>query len=193
MKIRSIIRVCGVASSFIFLAAPPAPAAFGAEGGTPYTLNAGDMVEIAVWKEEALQRVTHLSPDGTISFPLIGTLDAENKTIEQVREEITRRLHKYVPDPVVTVGLKDASGNRIYVIGKVFKPGEFVASRFVDVIQALAMAGGVTPYASVNNISILRRSKGKQSAIPFRYSDIEKGKNLPQNIVLRAGDIVIVP
>ena len=85
------------------------------------------------------------------------------------------------------------AGNKIYVIGKVANPGEFVANRYMDIVQALSVAGGMTPYASANKIKILRRENGKMRAIPFRYGDIEKGENLEQNIILQSGDVVLVP
>ncbi|MFA7387178.1 MAG: SLBB domain-containing protein, partial [Thiohalobacteraceae bacterium] len=107
--------------------------------------------------------------------------------------EIAGQLKRYIPDPSVTVAIMQLSGNKVYVIGKVNRPGEFVATRQVDVVQALSMAGGMTPYAAVNKIHILRRTGNKQSAIPFAYGDIEKGQDLEQNVLLRAGDVVVVP
>ena len=158
-----------------------------------YPLQAGDVLEILVWKEVDLQREVRVRPDGGISFPLAGDIAAEDKTVQQLGTEIARRLTKFIPEPVVTVVLKESQGNRIYVIGKVNKPGEFVVNRFVDVIQALSMAGGLTPYAASNNVKILRRRGGRLTVLPFRYSDIEKGRSLEQNIVLRGGDTVLVP
>ena len=93
----------------------------------------------------------------------------------------------------MTVIVKQSLGYRIFVIGKVNKPGDFPAGRDIDVMQALSMAGGPTPYASVNKIKILRRVNGELKAIPFMYSHVEKGEDLEQNIVLQGGDIVVVP
>ena len=123
----------------------------------------------------------------------LGDVQARGKSVEQLRAEITDKLKKYIPDPVVTVGIQQLSGNVIYVIGKVNRPGNFPVVRQVDVMQALSMAGGMTPYAAANRIRILRREGGRQVAIPFAYGDIEKGEKLEQNIVLRAGDVVVVP
>ena len=86
-----------------------------------------------------------------------------------------------------------SAGNKIYVIGKVAKSGEVIANRNMDVVQALSVAGGMTPYAAANKIKILRRENGKLTAIPFKYGDIEKGDNLKQNIILQSGDVVVVP
>jgi len=166
-----------------------------APGGSAatYTVQPADILEISVWKEEDLQREVLVRPDGGISFPLVGDIKAQGKSVEQIRSEVVTKLKKYIPDPVVTVVVKQILGNRIYVIGKVNRPGEFVVGRYVDVMQALSMAGGASTFASLNDIKILRRIGNKQTAIPFRYSDIEKGRNLDQNIILQDGDVVVVP
>ena len=158
-----------------------------------YQIEAGDVLEISVWREEDMQRAVIVRPDGGLSYPLVGDVQARGKSVEQLRAEITDKLKKYIPDPVVTVGIQQLSGNVIYVIGKVNRPGNFPVVRQVDVMQALSMAGGMTPYAAANRIRILRREGGRQVAIPFAYGDIEKGEKLEQNIVLRAGDVVVVP
>jgi polysaccharide biosynthesis/export protein len=158
-----------------------------------YAIQPGDILEISVWKEKDLQREVLVLPDGGISFPLAGDIDASGKTIEQLRKEITARLVKYVPGAVVTVATKQIQGNKIYVVGKVTRPGEYTASRYVDVMQALSMAGGVTPFAAVNSIQILRRVNGVQTAIPFKYSKVKSGRSLKYNIILQSGDVVVVP
>ena len=158
-----------------------------------YGIEPGDVLIVSVWKEESLQAEVLVRPDGGISFPLAGDIAAAGKTVDQLRQTITERLIKYIPDPVVTVGIKVLSGSRIYVIGKVNRPGEFPVTRYVDVMQALSMAGGANPFAAVNDIKILRRDNGVQRAINFRYSDVESGKKLEQNIILQSGDEVVVP
>ncbi len=158
-----------------------------------YTVRPADILEISVWKDENLQREVLVRPDGGISFPLVGDIKAQGKSVEEIRLEVARRLKRYIPNPVVTVVVKEILGNRVYVIGKVNEPGEFVVGRYVDVMQALSMAGGTATFASVNDIKILRRVGNKQTAIPFRYSDIEKGRKLEQNIILQDGDVVVVP
>jgi polysaccharide export outer membrane protein len=158
-----------------------------------YLIEPGDVLEISVWREEDLTKPVIVRPDGGLSFPLVGNVKASGRTVEQLQTEVAEKLKKYIPDPAVTVAVQQLSGNKVYVIGKVNKPGEFPVTRNVDVVQALSMAGGMTPYAAVNKIRILRRDGGKQNAIQFAYGDIEKGEQLEQNIVLRAGDVVIVP
>jgi polysaccharide export outer membrane protein len=159
-----------------------------------YSINPGDVLSVSVWKEEDLNQEVIVRPDGYISFPLVGEAKAAGSSIEALRKLITQRITKYIPDPVVTVSIRQLSGNKVYVIGKVNKPGEFVVLRNVDVMQALSMAGGTSTYAALNKIKILRReSSGRLKAISFEYGDVEKGNNLEQNIVLKAGDVVVVP
>jgi polysaccharide export outer membrane protein len=134
-----------------------------------------------------------VQPDGGINFPLAGSIDAAGKNVAQLQKELATKLSKYVPDPVVTLSVKQSLGNKIYIIGNVFKPGEYVAYRNMNIMQALSMAGGLTPYASENKVKVLRRVDGKPIAIPFKYSQVEKGEDLEQNIILQGGDVVIVP
>ncbi|MHB8624141.1 MAG: polysaccharide biosynthesis/export family protein [Sulfuricaulis sp.] len=159
-----------------------------------YQIQPGDILNIDVWKEQDLQREVTVRPDGGLNFPLVGDIDTAGKTTTELQKEITTKLVKFVPDPVVTVSVKQSLGNMIYVAGKVNKPGNFVANRDTDVMQALSMAGGLTPYASENKIKILRRDEhGVLKSIPFKYSEVEKGVNLEQDIILQGGDVVVVP
>jgi polysaccharide export outer membrane protein len=158
-----------------------------------YKIQPGDLLEVSVWKEEDLVKQVLVRPDGGMSFPLAGDIQAAGKSVPELQELITERLTKYIPDPVVTVATIRLDGNKVYVIGKVARPGEFPANRYMDIVQALSVAGGMTPYAADNKISVLRRENGKQRSIPFRYGDIEKGEDLEQNIILQSGDVVVVP
>jgi polysaccharide export outer membrane protein len=160
-----------------------------------YTLNPGDVLQITVWKEEGLDRETLVLPDGTVAFPLVGTLNAAGKTAAQVQAEVKAGLEKAIPDAPVTVVVKAANGNVVDVIGQVARPGEFVAAHPLTVMQALSLAGGLTPYASEKRISIVRHSgNGKDEHIEFPYyNDILDGKNLEKDIILKPGDVVLVP
>jgi polysaccharide export outer membrane protein len=158
-----------------------------------YKVLPGDMLQISVWGEENLQGEVLVRPDGALSFPLCGDISARDQTVIDLQEEITKRLTRYISDPVVTVSVAQVLGNKVYVIGQVSKPGVFVVNPQVDVLQALTMAGGATPFASLNDIKILRRTGTRQQALRFRYDDVIKGRNLEQNVVLHAGDVVVVP
>jgi polysaccharide biosynthesis/export protein len=160
----------------------------------PYRIQPGDILSITVWKEEDLQGDVLVRSDGGLSFPLAGEILAMPMTVDELRKEIARRLEPYVPNPVVTVALKQSGGNRIYVLGKVNRPGEFPFGKPIDVMQAISLAGGTTSYASLDDIKILRRkSGGHQDAINFRYSEVAQGRGLEQNILLISGDTVVVP
>ncbi len=150
-------------------------------------------MNVSVWKEPDLTSELLVRPDGAITLPLAGQIDAAGHTVSEVRSTIDARLRKYIPDPAVTVTLKQALGNQIFVLGKVNRPGNYPIPRPVDVVQALSLAGGTTPFAAVNDIRVLRREGDKQITLTFRYTDIEHGRRLQQNVLLHSGDTVIVP
>ena len=170
-------------------AEPTAPTAI-----TTYRLQPGDILSISAWKEAELQAPeVPVRPDGRVSFPLVGEVMAAGRSIDELRSEIELRLRAFVPDALVTVGVRVPAGNRIYVVGKVAKAGDFALNRPTDVMQALALAGGATPFADTNSIRVLRRVGAHQEAIEFHYSEVEHGRHLEQNILLTGGDTVVVP
>lgn len=159
-----------------------------------YKLNPGDVLQISVWKEEGLQQQVLVLPDGDISFPLAGHIKASGLSPEQLQNVLQKRLKNFFADPVITVTVVQVGGNKIYVIGQVKNPGEFPANRPLDVMQALSLAGGLTTFAADGDIKVLRRDdSGKQRAIAFNYSEVSKGNRLDTNVVLQAGDVVVVP
>ncbi len=158
-----------------------------------YRVLPGDVLTISVWKEPDLQGEVLVRPDGGFSFPLIGEVDARGKSLADLHKIVNERVARFIPEAVVTVSLKEINGNKVYVIGQVAKPGEFVITQRTDVMQALSMAGGTTPFAALGDIIVLRRSASGQRVLPFRYTDIVRGKSLEQNIQLESGDVVVVP
>jgi polysaccharide export outer membrane protein len=158
-----------------------------------YKLQPGDLLQVVVWKETDLQSEVLVRPDGGISFPLAGDIPAAGLTTDQLRTELETRVRKLVPGAVVTVSVKAPNGNRVFVIGKVNRPGDFPLLRPIDVMQAISMAGGVTPFANNNSIRVLHREGTHQNSVRFRYNDVTKGRHLEQNILLQSGDTVIVP
>lgn len=158
-----------------------------------YLVKAGDQLEVSVWKEADLKLNVLVRPDGGFSFPLAGDISAAGKTVDQIRVELAQKLTRFIPDPVVTVMVTAIGGNMIYVIGQVNKPGSYIMNPRIDVMQALSIAGGATAFASLNDIKILRRTGDRQVVLPFRYADIERGRNLNQNVLLTSGDVVVVP
>jgi len=163
----------------------------GEQGG--FVLGPEDVLEISVWKDETLTKQVVIRPDGKISFPLIGEIQAAGRTVEDLRKEIIEKLSEFISDPVVTVMVIGINSYKIYVIGKVNKPGAYTVGRPVNVMQALSMAGGFSPFADLDNISILREQNGKQIRIKFNYKEVAKGKHLEENILLKRGDVIVVP
>jgi polysaccharide export outer membrane protein len=158
-----------------------------------YTLNAGDTLDIDVYKEVELTKTVVVRPDGKFSFPLAGEIVAVGHSVTQVQQDITTRLLKYIPEAVVTVSVKSLDGCRIYIIGQVTKPGAVTMNPRMNILQALSMAGGMTPFAATNDIIVLRGTGTAQKVFQFRYGDVSKGKSLNENIMLEPGDVVVVP
>jgi polysaccharide export outer membrane protein len=158
-----------------------------------YRIGPEDALEVSVWKDDTLKSTAIVRPDGAISFPLVGELKVAGRTAAEVREELARRLTRFVPDAEVTVSVARVLSYRIYVIGRINKPGEFVVGRPIDVLQALTLAGGTTPFAAEDEIRIIRREGGQQTSIPFDYARLRRKGDLSQNITLRSGDVLLVP
>ena len=158
-----------------------------------YVIGPGDVLDISVWKDETLTRLTIVRPDGFITFPLIGDLVAGGKSVPQLRTELEGKLARYVPDSILSLDIKQVNSMIIYVIGKVNGPGRFNLNVDINVLQALATAGGLQIYAKRDKIKIFRERNGKIEILPFNYDDIVEGKQLEQNIRLKKGDVVVVP
>ncbi len=159
-----------------------------------YCIGPGDILEISVWKDESLTKHVIVPPDGVISFPLIDDIDVTGLTVPELKKIITTKLSEYVPDATVAVMLIKTDSMMAYVLGKVNKPGAFpIITMETNVMQLLAMAGGLNPYASSSNILILRQQDNTTMKIPFNYKHVEKGKNLEQNILIQRGDVLVVP
>ena len=158
-----------------------------------YLLGPEDAIEISVWKEPDLTKQLVVRPDGKITYPLIGELQAAGRTVKQLQEEILKRLEKFVTDAHVTVILLKAQNYKIYVTGKVNKPGDFLTGKPVNVMQAISMAGGLTPFASPGSIMVIRSMGGKEEVFPFNYKEVAKGQIFEQNRILLPGDVVVVP
>ncbi|MDE2029137.1 MAG: polysaccharide biosynthesis/export family protein [Alphaproteobacteria bacterium] len=159
----------------------------------PYTIIAGDVLQVTVWKEEGLNREEAVLPDGTIDFPLIGSVPVQGLTPKQAQALIKKKLHDYIPDASVTVAVKADLGHTVSVTGQVAKPGTFVMGNRMTVMEALSQAGGLTPYADEGGIIVLRHRGGKEISISIPYDDIESGDDLDKDITLESGDVVVVP
>ena len=157
-----------------------------------YVIGPGDVLEISVWKEESLTKLLTVLPDGKITYPLIGEVAAGGWTVAQLKKEIETRLARFVPDPVLTVGVHQVNSMFIYVIGKVNNPGRFALNDNINVLQALAMAGGLNSFAKRGQVQVFRAKGGKTETYPFDYDEVSDGENLEQNIQLERGDVIVV-
>jgi polysaccharide biosynthesis/export protein len=174
-------------------AAPVVPVAVEADVSDRYLVGPGDLLDIFVWKDETLTRTVYVLPDGRISFPLIGEVVAAGKTIEQLKKEFEGKLARYVPDAIMTIDVKQANSLIIFVLGRVNNPGRFVLNNNLNVMQALATAGGLNPFAKKGKIKIFRYEGKKTSIFSFDYNDVSEGNKMEQNIQLMRGDVIVVP
>jgi polysaccharide biosynthesis/export protein len=183
------LRIAGAVSLLAM-----ASAAVHAQVLPDYKLHPGDKLIVGVYDDPKLlpQEIT-VTPDGKISYPMVGVLTVAGKTVEQIRGELEARLKKYISEPIATVIVTDVKGNVVYVIGQVTKPGSITMNPTINVLQALSMAGGGNPYAKLDSTIIIRSSGGTQRVLPFRYGQVASGKDLQQNVQLESGDVVVVP
>jgi len=158
-----------------------------------YLIGPGDQLGIEVWKDPSLTRTVVVLPDGKIVFPLIGELTAGGKSVESLKKEIAQRIEAYVPDTVLTLEVKQINSLFIYVLGRVNNPGRPQLTGNVNVLQALAMAGGLNPFARRSDIRILRQEGGKTRVIHFNYDEVTSGERMEDNIELKRGDVLFVP
>jgi len=162
-------------------------------GAAPdYAIGAGDLLEISVWKDPALTRQVVVLPDGTFSFPLVGRFAAAGKTVEQLSADMEAKLTRYIPEPDLSVIVQQVNSQVVYVIGKVNRPGHIPLNRNVDVLQALAMAGGLNIFADEKDIRIFRKTEDQNMVIPFDYRAVTEENRLEENILLQRGDVIVV-
>ncbi|WP_291327878.1 polysaccharide biosynthesis/export family protein [Desulfovibrio sp. UCD-KL4C] len=159
-----------------------------------YRLGPEDIIEISVWGDKELVREVVVRPDGGVSFPLAGDLKAGGLTVDELRQEIEKHIVEYVPNAPVTVILRKVESPKVYVMGKVNNPKVLVLGQKLSVVQALAMSGGLSPFAASGSIKVVSRlPDGTQKSVNFDYDEFADGSNLAQNVLLKPGDTVIVP
>jgi polysaccharide export outer membrane protein len=158
-----------------------------------YIIGAQDVISVSVWKEAELTREVPVRPDGKISMPLLNDVQAAGLTPSQLADQITVGLKKFVTDPQVTVIVAQINSQRVYILGEVTRAGAYPLLPQMTFLQALSSAGGFTIFANVKKIYLLRQENGKQERYPFDYKQVIAGKNSEQNIILRAGDTIVVP
>ncbi|MCC7106598.1 MAG: polysaccharide biosynthesis/export family protein, partial [Chloroflexi bacterium] len=171
---------------------PASPSATATPAVEEYYLGAGDKLRIEVYKDAQLSQSAQIRPDGKITMPLIGDLVASGKTPEDLRDVIATALREYMTDPVVTVIVVETTVATAYVVGEVRQPGAVPLQQRVTVLQALALAGGLTEFAKNNDIRVLRTTDAGVEAIGFNYRDAVRGSASAQ-MYLQSGDTVVVP
>ena len=131
--------------------------------------------------------------DGKITFQLVDDIQAEGRTTIQVKEEVEARLKEFIEAPVVTVILKNPVSRRFYILGEIAKTGEYPLVKDLTVLQAFALAGGFTEWASKKEIILLRQENNQKKMIKINYKDILKGKDIDQDLLVKPNDTIIVP
>ena len=157
-----------------------------------------DVLVVTVWRNQELSKEVIVRPDGKISLPLLGDITAAGLTAEALSKQVADKLVEFMSTPTVSVQVKEINSYYIFAAGEVTRPGKIVLKSFTNVVQGLSYAGGFTVFASRNNVHVLRNVKNgqgetKQVMIPVPYLDIVQGKNLEANIILKAGDVIVVP
>ena len=189
-------------------AAPPAQGAPGPQTLAPtpmtgatapissaYVIGPGDILSITVWKNDTLSRVVPVRPDGKISMPLLHDIQASGLTSMQLRDKISTALAEFMPNPEVTVSVSDVRSLRVSILGEVVKPGVLELRGETTILEALAMAGGFKDFASPSKITVIRNEEnGKTKRIRFNYNRaVSSSASDEENLVLKSGDVVVVP
>ncbi|QTA79094.1 Putative polysaccharide export protein [Desulfonema limicola] len=158
-----------------------------------YRIGKGDVLEIITWKEPEFSRDIAVRIDGRISFPLLDDIQAQGRTCSEIKNEIQEKLKEFINHPVVSVSVKVPGSQKFYIIGEVLKPGEYPLAKKITLLQAFAISGGFSEWASKNDIILIRNEEGIDNIIRINYSDIVKGRQLDLNLGIKADDIIVVP
>jgi len=158
-----------------------------------YIIGAEDIIYIHVWKEEALTRTVTVRMDGKISLPLIDETQAAGLTPWKLKEVLTEKLKKFIDNPYVSVTVNEANSFKIYLSGQIRTPGVYRLRSETTILQIISMAGGVTEWADQKRLIVIRKEAGKEKKITINYKKLSRGEDLNNNIVLKAGDTIIVP
>ncbi len=158
-----------------------------------YVIGPEDVLFIHVWKEDTLSKTVTVRMDGKISLPLVDDIQASGKTPLLLKENLTKRLQEFLDAPNISVMVMEANSFKVYVSGQVKTPGVIRLRNETTIAQLISMAGGFTDWANQKKITILRKENGREKAITVNYKKIAEGQDLSSNIVLKAGDTVIVP
>ena len=191
-KIKKLLSL-GIVTTFLLPFFFSSGLSFADPGTSHYLIGPTDILQIYVWKEPELTRDIIVMPDGKITFPLIGEIQAQGRTVTDLKKTITEKLENYVTAPEVTVIVNESRSRRIYTHGKLIRPGPYPLEPDMTVLQSLSTAGGFAEWADEKRILIIRREAGKEVQIRFNYKEYISGDNLEQNILLKPNDTIVVP
>ena len=158
-----------------------------------YVIGPDDVLGIVYWREPDMSGDVTVRPDGKITLPVIGEMQAAGVGPVELQKQITAAAGRFLTDVNVAVVVRQINSRKVFVTGQVKTPGAHALNAPLTVMQALALAGGLLEYADEKNITILRVTADGTSSLKFNYKDVAKGKNLAQNVVLKPGDTVVVP
>lgn len=198
-KIVLAMGVAAMSIGLMFACAPSGTEIFAdTHHSNEFLLGPEDILEVVVWRNQDLSRQVVIRPDGMISMPLIGDVQANGLTANQLAARIAERLKEFKENPSVSVSVKEVNSYNIYVLGEVTKPGKYQLKSHTSVLQAIAMAGGFTLFASKNKLQVVRNSSNgdgqpHEVRIRLRYDDLLAGTGEPGNFILKSGDTVVVP
>ncbi len=191
VAILTVLAFAGAASAQPAAKTAAAPAASPALD--PYKIGPEDMLNISVWKNEALSRIVQVRPDGMISMPLLDDVGAAGLTPLQLRDVLAKRLAEFIPNPEVSVIVADVRSFRVSVLGEVMRPGRFELKSWTTILDVLAQAGGFNQFAARSRIVVLRPTGKTMTRIPFNYNKVVSSGGEEENFYLQPGDVVLVP
>ncbi len=167
----------------------PSPSA-----GDDYVIGAEDVLAIAVWREPEISRAVPVRPDGKISLPLVGDLQASGSTPKELQNVVAEQLKAYISNPQVAVIVQEVKSQKFNIVGEVLRPGSYPLASKITVLDAIAIAGGFQEFANVKKMYVLRRMRdGSRVRLPFDYKSVIRGGKPEQNVELMTGDTVVVP
>ena len=172
---------------------PATPASTGATLPPGYVIGSDDVLTIVFWRDKDMSADVVVRPDGKITLPLLNEIQAAGYTPEQLRANLVEAAVKYVEEPTANVIVKEIHSRNVYITGSVGKPGAYSLTGEMNVVQLIAIAGGLQDYADSKKIVVIRSENGRQQYHKFNYNDVVKQKRTAQNIVLKPGDTILVP
>ena len=190
MKVTALLLAALAAAPLPAQTTPPAPPEDSTATSSDYIIGVEDVLSLSVWKEIELSKSVNVRPDGKVSFPLVGDLQAAGKTPRQLSQAISEALAKYIKEPLVTVTVEQVNSFKVYLLGELGRQGELILKRRTRLLQAIAQAGGLSPYAS-KNVVVVREESGREVRTVIDYRKVITGERPELNIYLKPGDVII--